>query len=770
MLQTYKSQSVDVEEGAPAHRDPFSADLVFKAIGFIRRQFGVVLSVLPLTIALACIYLFITPPLYKAETRIIIDTGKLQIFKQSIFDDPVTFAMMDSQIEVLKSDNFAISIIKKLGLTRDPEFAGSGGGLIQRVISLPLLSPLQRLFPSSILEFEFDDPTPRVLNVFERRLTVSRVGMSFVIEIAFLSTNPDRAAQIANAIADGFIVDQLEAKYRTIGQAAVWLQDRLNELRTQASAAERAVVEYKTKHNIVDTGGRLINEQQLAELNTALLKARADRVEAQARLDRISQIIDRGDFDPAATEVATVADAMRNEIISKLRMQYLDLAQREALFSKRLGHDHLAVVNIRNQMQEIRRSIFDELKRIAEASRSDNDIAKARENSLRESLAATVSGSQTTNKAQIELRELESAAQSYRMLYDNFQQRYTDSVQQQSFPVAEARVISRALPPSEKSSPKSFLVLMVATMGGLISGLGLAALREMSDRVFRTGDQVERQLNAECTAMVPIIKPRTKVASERVSATTEPTILRKTIPPGTGAALGHVIDMPLSPFAELIRAVKVSIDLNDVGKSKRVIGITSSVPNEGKSTIAASLAQLTAHAGARAILVDCDLRKPSLSQDLVPNATPGVIDIITDTASLDEVIWFDQTSSLAFLPAGVKSRGLIHTSEILASAAMKRLFLRLREKYDYVIVDLSPIIPVVDVRSTTRLVDSYVFVIEWGKTKKDVVERALNSAPGIYDKLSGVILNKVNLKRIGRYEGHSDYYNRGHYARYGYTD
>ena len=121
------------------------------------------------------------------------------------------------------------------------------------------------------------------------------------------------------------------------------------------------------------------------------------------------------------------------------------------------------------------------------------------------------------------------------MLYDNFQQRYTDSVQQQSFPVAEARVISRALRPSEKSSPKSFLVLMVATMGGLISGLGLAALREMSDRVFRTGDQVERQLNAECTAMVPIIKPRTKVASERVSATTEPTILRKTIPPGTGA-------------------------------------------------------------------------------------------------------------------------------------------------------------------------------------------------------------------------------------------
>ena len=196
-----------------------------------------------------------------------------------------------------------------------------------------------------------------------------------------------------------------------------------------------------------------LTNNSLAELNTALVKARADRAEAQARLDRVMQIINRGDVDPAATEVATVADALHNEIITKLRGQYLELAQREALFLNRLGPNHLAVVNIRNQMREIRRSIFDELKRIAEASKSDYDIAKAREKSLQESLAATVAGSQTTNKAQIELRQLESAAQSYRMLYDNFQQRYTDSVQQQSFPVAEARVITRASPPFGKDLP-----------------------------------------------------------------------------------------------------------------------------------------------------------------------------------------------------------------------------------------------------------------------------------------------------------------------------
>jgi succinoglycan biosynthesis transport protein ExoP len=273
----------------------------------------------------------------------------------------------------------------------------------------------------------------------------------------------------------------------------------LNELRGQASAAERAVVEYKTKNNIVDTGGRLMNEQQLAELNTALVQARAAKAEAQARLDRITQILRDDNPDPTAAATATVTESLQSPIITQLRQQYLDIAQREALFSSRYGNNHLAVVNLRNRMQEIRRSIIDELKRIAQANKSDYDIAQARENSLEKSLAESVAGSQTTNKAQIELRQLESAAQTYRALYNNFQQRYMDSVQTQSLPMTEARVITRASPPLAKTSPKSFRILAAATMGGLVLGLGLAMLREMSDRMFRTGKQVETQLRARQT-------------------------------------------------------------------------------------------------------------------------------------------------------------------------------------------------------------------------------------------------------------------------------
>jgi polysaccharide biosynthesis transport protein len=643
---------------------------------------------------------------------------------------------------------------------------GSEPGLIHRATNV-LFHPLSlfRVHPPRSDKEKSDDLKLGVLRTFEKRLTVGRLGNSYIITIEFQSTNPARAAQIANAVADSFIIDQQRVKYETIGKASAWLQDRLDELRAQAAAAERAVVEYKAKNNIVNTGGRLFDEQQLTELNTALTKARADRVDAQARLDRLSQIIRSDNLDPSATEVATVADALHSEIISRLRQQYLDLAQREALYSGRLGKEHLAVVNIRNQMREIRRSTADELKRIAESYKSEYNIATARENSVKASLAAAIAGSQTTNKAQIELRQLEAAAQSYRVLYDNFQQRYTDSVQQQSFPIAEARIITRASPQLEKTSPKSSRILAIATMGGLVIGLGLGLLREFGDRVFRTSRQVEAKLGTECLALVPMIKVARSLDTNSAAEMGNSRIMARK--PGVA---GYLIDSPLSRFAETIRAVKLSADLSGLAKSSKVIGITSSLPNEGKSTIASCLAQLSAHAGARVILVDCDLRQPSLSQELAPNRAKGLIEVITETARLEEVIWRDPSTNLSFLPVVAKSR-LTHTSEILASNAVKRLFDRLRESYDYVIVDLSPLAPVVDVRSTAQFIDAYVFVIEWGKTKIDVVEHALNAARGVYDNLLGVVLNKVDVKGLRRYDSHrSDYYYNRYYERYGYTD
>jgi succinoglycan biosynthesis transport protein ExoP len=589
--------------------------------------------------------------------------------------------------------------------------------------------------------------------------------MTYAIEIDFQSFDPDRAAQIANAVADAYMVDTLEAKYQTTRRTAMWLQDRLKELREQSSSAERAVVEFKAKNNIVDTGGRLMNEQQLTELNTALLKARTQTAEARARLERVEQILISDAPDSATTAAATVADTLRSEVITKLRQRYLDLQAHESDWSQRFGPDHLAVVNVRNLMREIRRSILDELQRIAETYKSDYEIAKTREESVEKSLTELVAQSQTTNEAQITLHSLESSAQTYKTLYDSFLQRYMESVQQQSFPLSEARVITEATR-GWRSAPNTMQVVAMASMAGLFLGVGIGLLRELSDRVFRTASQVEEILRADCISVVPMMgkdRKRMALAARRAAADRPRTIKHDQ------RLLWEVTDAPFSRFAEALRAIKVAADLSRLVKENKVIGITSSMPNEGKSTIAMACAALIAQSSGT-VLVDCDLRNPSLTRSLAPEAKSGVLDVMSGKTHLNDVTWTDPATNLTFVPAVVQSR-LAHSSDILASEAMRKFFDQLRSSYEYIIVDLSPLAPVVDVRAMSHLIDSFLFIIEWGRTNFDVAEHALNMARGVHDNLLGVVLNKVDMNAIGRYESYrGNYYYKRYYARYGYTE
>jgi Mrp family chromosome partitioning ATPase len=176
-----------------------------------------------------------------------------------------------------------------------------------------------------------------------------------------------------------------------------------------------------------------------------------------------------------------------------------------------------------------------------------------------------------------------------------------------------------------------------------------------------------------------------------------------------------------------------------------------------------------AHAGARVILVDCDLRNPSLSRSLAPVAGAGIIEVVSGRCSLEEAIWRDPKTNLAFLPT-VKKKPILHTSEILSAAPTKKLFDNLRTAYDYVVVDLPPLAPIIDVRATTSLIDCFVLAIEWGGTKIDVVQHALHTAPNLHEALIGAVLTKTDMQAIKRYDNyHNDYYNNKHYIRYGYT-
>jgi succinoglycan biosynthesis transport protein ExoP len=803
MLQTRISPPREIE--APTHESASLEQTFSSALALIGRQYPVMIFTLLLCAGLAGVYLLTAPKKYTGTAVLLIDSRKMQGLQTQAAaggDSPIDSAMVDSQVEILKSESIASAVIKDLRLVDSPEFTGEEGGLLASVGSL-----FSGLFPR---ERPSDDQLLRsAIGRFTNSLTIKRIGLSYVIEISFQSLSPNQAARVANAVAEGYIVDSLESKYQASRRAAVWLQDRLKELRAQASAAERAVADFKAKNNIVDAGGRLLTEQQLAEINSSLTVARAQRAEAQAKLERISAILNADDSDSRVilNDLATVTDTMANPVITKLRQTYLDYAAKQADWSSRYGASHLAVVNLRNQMREIRRSITEELRRTAEVYKSDLEIAKAREDASQKSLNDTIALSRDTSQAQIVLRDLDSNAQSARALSDNFLQLYMISVQQQSFPITDARVITQASTVPNKTSPKTALILLAAIVGGSILAGLVAVLLDMMDRVFRTVPQVEQLLHINCLASIPAVGaeptwggadyawlakgrwPFGKRAGPPLPAPPKPTgpslplPLRK-VDPGSSHAQPHrdrmlsadnsigryVINSPFSRFAEGFRSIKLASDLGNHGSSNKVLGVTSALPNEGKSTISEALAQTTAQSGSRTILIDGDIRNPSLTARLTPAARAGLIDVLLGKLDWNDVVWIDPQTNLHFLPCVVTSR-LSNSSDVLASPQMAKLFQQLREHYDRIVLDLSPLAPVIDVRATGALVDSYIFVLEWAKTKVDIIERVLNETPIVRDRLLGAVLNKVNMSVMTRYDTYSaGYYRNRYYKRYGYID
>lgn len=823
MLQYQSSPIVRSVDGADVVANARGASEAFQsALDLILRRYREIATAAAITLSLAVVYILTAMPSYTATARMLIDANKIQLFQQQsmLSDFSMDSSAVESQVEILKSENIALAVIKKLDLTKDPEFVGSGGGFIGTLLSI-----VSGWSTSEAPESEFE-LTRQAVKTFENCLGVRRVGLTYVLEISFRSFNPDHAAQIANAIADAYVDDQLEAKYQATKRAGVWLQGRLHELREQASAAQLAVVNYKNKNNMVDAGGRTINEQQLAELNSELVLAQSQTAEASAKANRVQSILTSN--SPSATVDATVTDTLKDDVINKLREQYLELARREADWSVKYGAEHLAVVNLRNQMGEIQNSIRAELQRIAETYKSDLDVAKQREDSVEAQLNKAVSHSQVNNEAQVSLRELQSNAESYQALYDNFLQRYMQSVQQQSFPITDARVISAATRPLTASNPRSKLVLAFAAILGLGFGAVFAAWREFADRVFRTTDQVETLLQTDCIALVPALK-QDEPDQSIMSLGGIQRLVRRRIPKITDALMGGrdelsvsetlrrialevdqkgkasgpghdtaivkspikspvagprviapapglysaISESPLSALTEAIRSIKIAIDLSSNAKGGHIIGFTSSVPNEGKSSVASAVARLTAQTGMRTLLVDCDLRNPSLSRLLAPGATCGLLEVAKGEAKLENALWVDPASRMRFLPVAVVSlqRRLVHSSEVLASEQTRKFFDTLRQNYDYIFVDFAPLMPIVDVRASTKLVDAYIYVIEWGHTRTDHVEQALRSAKGVYEHLMGVVLNKVDLVSLGRYDGRgSAYYHHENYHRYGYTE
>lgn len=713
-------------------------------IAFLSRSRKTIVVSTGVVLLLGILYLVVVKPKFDADADVLIDLRQTELFRQqnTSTDAQVLNAIVESQVEILKSNATALAAIRRLG----PQVVEAD--LSETSLVWSVLGAVTNLFSSGGKMSE----SQMNLSYAERLMalrTVKRVGITNIIEVTVRTTDPERSARLANALVQSYISDQLEAKYETTRRGGAWLQTRLSELRDQATNADKAVQEYKATMKIVDTDKGLMSERQVGDLNASLIAAQSKTAEAKARYDRIRDILSSDVKDGA------VADLAQNQVIVRLRQQYFDTAKREADISSKYGQNHVAAVNARAEMAELEKSLRGELQRTAESYRSDYEVARSGEENLRKQLDTLVSNAAIQNRSRVELRSLESSSQTYRALYENFLQKYTQAVQDQSFPISEARVVAPAEAPLRKSWPKPLVVLAGALAAGVFVGIAFAFLRELLLRTIKTANEVEQVTGLPCIATVPRIrsyKRRSNVSSW----------LRYLVgAQNDGDARAFMLDTithPLSATSETMREIKLVAERHQTEETGgKVIGIVSAISGEGKSTIASNLAHQFAQASKRVIVLDWDLRHPFLSRTLLPDAKEGLLEAINACQPLGLFSLRTRGLPLFILPT-IIGEPIEHTAEVLRDPRNIELLNALKTQYDVIIVDFPPMADFIDVRATSDLVDAYLLVVGYDRVQKSLLAECVSQGKLDTSRVIGAVLNGVDPRqherkqtRLGRY-------------------
>ncbi len=690
------------------------------------------------------------PPMYTAEALLQVHTRDAQVIQiAGVVEEMIAdSATIESEIEFLSSPAFGRRIVEKLDLTNDPEFAlwlkESGPDPIGAV--LELLNPM-RYIPADWLSSEGAqqettlDPEVRQLNAVTNalgaRLTVEQVGRSYVISLQFLSEDPAKAASIANTMVEEYLASQLEAKYAAAERATHWLSDKINELRGQVLAAEAKIVEYRSTNHLVNTETENPLTLQFFQLNTQLALAQAERAEAEARLSQARSMLE-------SSGAATAALVLGSSLMDSLRAQETELIRQLSEMGSIYGEKHPAMVNLRSGMASIRGKMQDEVRRIVQDLQNEVSVAVAREQELTNSMNRLQSDAARADLAGVELGALEGEISTNRELFTAFLTRFREIVEQQGLEEADSKILSSAIQPNAPSHPKIMLLTTVAFGASLVLGVLLVFLIERwdADYGFRSADEIHAALGARALALVPDLSRRETQGS---------------------AAEDYILQKPHSAYAEAVQRIRTSLFLAESERPPKTILITSSVPLEGKSTIAVSLARQSAASGLKVILIDADLRRPRLHEVMgIPNAN-GLSEVLTGRANPEVAIKRDEKSGLDFLPAGI---GVASPPDLFRSSTMRILLEETAAYYDLVIIDTPPIAAVSDCFTLSSLVDKAIYVIRWEQTPRNVALAGIRQLAEAGADIAGVVLSRVDLKKHARYGYADSGYYRGSYQKY----
>jgi capsular exopolysaccharide synthesis family protein len=691
---------------------------------------------------LAAFVAWTLPSYYEAEARVLVGVPAPHVLNAEaiITDSNPDAERVQNEGFVLQSRTLAKQVIDKLSLASDPEFnpALRPPSFWSRFNPLTagkkLLAELRAGAPAQGAPdgSSASGQENRLIDALLSHVDVSLLGRSYVLSVKFDDTNPDRAARIANALADTYLTYQRTEKVATLKRVDRYLSDRISELREQVRKSDKAVEDYRRSHGLYQSSGNGVTAQQVTELNSQLVAAQTAKAEAESRYNEAKSLGKDGIGGESVPEV------LRSPLIVTLKHQEADAERKLAEMSATYGPRYPAMASARAEVANTRARVAAEVAKTIDGLGREARTADARYQALNHNFEKLKGRLGADNEKSIQLEALERDAAVNRHLLEAMLNRAKQSTGAEEILQANAKLVSPAAPPQAPSYPPKTLIAVLGTFGGLMLGCAIALLREGNDLSFHRTDQIESLTGLPVLAMVPQVS-------------------------GRGSSSMQVLRHPTSTYSEALRRVQVGIELSEAAASPKTVLFSSATPAEGKSDMVASLGRLMASNGRRVLLVDCDWRNPRLHSIFRCSNRHGLAGLLTEaTLRLDDILHHDTLSGADVLPAGDWSPRQAH---LLTSDRMRRLIQALTPHYDCVVLDTAPALVTADVLALARMVEKVVFVVRWGHTRQDAVLEGLKQVIDAQGDVVGIVLSRVVPKAYRKY-GHRDpFYEYSHQNR-----
>jgi polysaccharide biosynthesis transport protein len=692
----------------------------YLAVAHKRR--GLLLTAVGLSLLVAVLHNYTTRPVYQATVQILIDKAQPKVLPGSQMVDP-GLQDMQTEYELLRGRALAERLVERLQLNKSPELQTG-----------PMMDPWERFqrtilgrVPATAVDHDGMPLSPAAAAV-RSRISVEPMPGGRLVNLNFRAYDPGVSARAANALAELYIEQRQELRYATSSEATGWLGDRVREQKKKLEDAERALIDYQEKHGIAAEGP----SGDSGALSAAAINARMERMAKESTLAQMRGV--------GSSQLASFPQISSSGSVQAARSRIAELQSEQARLSETLGDRHPDMVRVRNELAQAENKLHAEVRAAVRAFESEVQSARAREAALAGNLERAKNDSLSVNRNSVELSALKREVESHREVYQTLTDRTKETGLESELKSTNVRIVEKAETPSAPISPNRVRSYQIALLVGLALGIGLTLLFENFDNTVRTPEDV-KAMNLPFLGMIPAVAPAAGTTTQRPAA----------------------LRYPEGPVAEAYRVVRTNLLFSSVAEGGRALIVTSTNPGEGKTTTTANLATSLAANGAKVLVVDADLRRPTLHQHFAISKTPGLSDVIVGKRQISEAIQSARGKALHVLPCGYIPP---NPAELLGSTVMRDIVRALKTRYDWVLIDTPPVLAMADTPVLCPFVDGVILVVASEASGRPAVQRAIDQLAGVGGTVIGAVLNKVDLKRNSYY--YSQYY--GEYYRSYYAD